>query len=128
VQVSRARNALYRDGRLPYASHGFVDRDYTRDDRHPHALRAWAARRDVPFLDVTTILRRDPDAAFLDDDYHLSAAGHRAIATALELPVQASCTRAAPPAPTIAAPVTRAALTAAVSAPDARRTTAEEDP
>ena len=33
VQVSAARNALYRDGRLPYRTHGFVDRDYTRDAR-----------------------------------------------------------------------------------------------
>lgn len=127
VQVSRARNALYRGGRLPYATHGFVERDYTRDHRHADALRTWAAAHDVPWLDATPLLRRDGARAFLEDDYHLSAAGLRTIAAALQTPVAAACNGAAAPPPRIVDAAARSApLAAAVPASPVGRTTATE--
>ena len=91
VQVSAGRNRLYRDARLPYPTSGFIDRDYVHDDRYQRVLVAWAESRGVPLLDATPLLRPDADAAFLPDDYHLSAAGHRSVAAALAAPVSSAC-------------------------------------
>jgi O-antigen/teichoic acid export membrane protein/lysophospholipase L1-like esterase len=91
VQVSAARNRLYREARLPYATHGFVDRSYVDDDRYRRVLQPWAESRRVPLLDATDVLRIDADAAFLTDDYHLAAAGHRRLATALASLVASAC-------------------------------------
>jgi lysophospholipase L1-like esterase len=91
LQVSAARNRLYREARLPYPTHGFVDRDYVRDDRYGRVLASWAESHGVTLLDATDVLRADPDAAFLADDYHLSAAGHRHVAAALAPLVVSAC-------------------------------------
>jgi O-antigen/teichoic acid export membrane protein/lysophospholipase L1-like esterase len=91
LQVSAARNRLYREARLPYPTHGFVDRDYAHDDRYRRVLVPWAESHGVTLLDATDVLRADADAAFLTDDYHLSAAGHRRVATALAQPVASAC-------------------------------------
>jgi hypothetical protein len=116
VQVSAARNRLYRDARLPYPTHGFVDRDYACDDRYQRVLVPWAESRDLPLLDATPLLRPDADAAFLTDDYHLSAAGHRRVAAALAPRVASACPTGG--APSLAAD---AAIRAApVAAPASR--------
>src|SRR6185369_9878206 len=91
VQVSAARNDLYRAGRLPYRTHGFVDRDYTRDDRYVHALDKTVARLRVSFVDSTEILRALAPGGFLADDYHLAADGHAHVAALMAAPVAQAC-------------------------------------
>jgi GDSL-like lipase/acylhydrolase family protein len=81
VQVDPARNALYREGRLPYPAHGFVDVDYRAARDMPDALRQFAADAGIPFLDLTSVFaRRGGVRLFLARDYHLGAPGHRLIA------------------------------------------------
>ena len=94
LQVSSARNELYRTGRLPYRTHGFVDRDYTRDDRHVHALEKTTARLEVAFVDATPVLRTLGPAAFLADSYHLSVDGHAHLAALMSGPLAEACTEA----------------------------------
>jgi lysophospholipase L1-like esterase len=85
VQVDPARNALYRDGTLPYPSHGFQDVDYRRARAMPDALRAFAAAADVTLLDLTPAFEAAGGARlFLARDYHLAPPGHRVIARAVE--------------------------------------------
>jgi GDSL-like lipase/acylhydrolase family protein len=91
VQVSAARNELYRDGRLPYRTHGFVDRDYTRDDRYLRALDKSATKLRVRFLDATPMLRALAPAGFLPDSYHLAVEGHAHLAALLASPVAEAC-------------------------------------
>jgi len=91
VQVSAARNDLYRAGRLPYRTHGFVDRDYSRDDRYVHALDKTTARLRVTFVDSTEILRALAPGGYLPDDYHLAADGHAHVAALMAAPVAQAC-------------------------------------
>jgi hypothetical protein len=91
VQVSAARNALYRDGRLPYRTHGFVDRDYTQDGRYLHALDKTVTKLRVPLVDATPMLRALAPAGFLTDSYHLGADGHAHLAGLLVAPVAEAC-------------------------------------
>jgi hypothetical protein len=91
VQVSAARNVLYRRSRLPYPTHGFVDRDYTRDDRYVHALEKTAARLHVELLDATPVLRDVASAGFLPDTYHLAPSGHAHLAALMAAPVARAC-------------------------------------
>jgi hypothetical protein len=91
VQVSASRNVLYRRGLLPYPTHGFVDRDYTRDDRYVHALQKTAARLNVTFLDGTAALRQAPSGGFLPDTYHLAPDGHAHLAALVAGPVVRAC-------------------------------------
>jgi hypothetical protein len=91
VQVSEARNALYRDGRLPYRTHGFVDRDYTQDTRYLRALDKTATKLHVTFLDATPMLRALAPAGFLTDSYHLAVEGHAHLAALLASPVAEAC-------------------------------------
>jgi lysophospholipase L1-like esterase len=84
VQLDSRRNALYRRGALPYAAHGFVDRDYTRAVAMPRALARFAREEGIERLDLTAALRAAGGAAlFLPRDYHVSAAGQRVIAREL---------------------------------------------
>ena len=83
IQVGTDRNRLYRDGLLPYPSWGFVDRDYTGEQRHVAMLTRTCSRLGVSMIDATEALRRIPATAFLPDDYHLSATGHAAITALL---------------------------------------------
>ncbi len=94
VQVSTESNRVYRDERLPYAAYGFEDRDYTHDDRYEHHLTGLARELDTPFANTALALRDLGTRAFLRDDYHLNAVGHRAVATALRDPVERACARA----------------------------------
>ena len=96
VQVDPHRNRLYRDERLPYPAYGFVDRDYSRDDRYQRALAHEARWLGVGIVDVTSALRADAGAAFLAEDYHLSPAGHRRVAAALAPAVSLACARTPP--------------------------------
>lgn len=91
VQVSTARNRLYRNEQLPYPSYGFVDRDYTHDERYAQAIAGLAARLGVRSVDLTPVLRRSGADGFLGCDYHLSRAGHRQMAAAVAGPVVATC-------------------------------------
>jgi hypothetical protein len=91
VQVSAARNELYRRGLLPYPTHGFVDRDYTRDPRYVHALQKTASRLDVGFLDATPVLREAPSGGYLPDTYHLAPEGHAHLAALMAAPVARAC-------------------------------------
>ena len=91
VQVSAARNELYRDGRLPYRTHGFVDRDYTRDTRYVHALDKSATKLRVAFVDATPMLRALAPGGFLSDSYHLAVDGHAHLAALLASPVAEAC-------------------------------------
>jgi hypothetical protein len=91
VQVSAARNALYRDGRLPYRTHGFVDRDYTKDARYLHALDKSATKLRVVFVDATPMLRALAPAGFLNDSYHLAVEGHAHLAALLVSPIAVAC-------------------------------------
>jgi lysophospholipase L1-like esterase len=91
IQVSAERNVLYRTGRLPYRTHGFVDRDYTRDDRYVRALDKTANGLRVPFIDTTPMLRALAPAGFLPDTYHLSAEGHAHLAALLTGPLVHAC-------------------------------------
>lgn len=90
VQVSRARNRLYAAELLPYRAFGFDDRDYTATGRYA-ALAAIAARMRLPFADATPALRAFGADAFLPDDYHLSALGHAALASAIVPQVARAC-------------------------------------
>lgn len=94
VQVSTARNALYRTGRLPYRTHGFVDRDYTRDPRYVQALTKTARRLRVAFLDTTPTLRAIGPSGFLPDSYHLAADGHAHLAALMTAPMIDACAAA----------------------------------
>lgn len=91
VQVSAARNVLYRTGRLPYRTHGFVDRDYTRDDRYLRALDKTTTHLDVPFIDATPMLRAMAPSGFLVDSYHLAPEGHAHLAALMAAPIAAAC-------------------------------------
>jgi hypothetical protein len=91
VQVSAARNELYRRNLLPYPTHGFVDRDYTNDDRYVHALEKTARRLGAPFLDATPVLRQIPSAGYLPDTYHLAPDGHAHLAALMAGPVARAC-------------------------------------
>ena len=79
---------------MPYRTHGFVDRDYTRDDRYVHALDKTAARLRVGFVDSTEILRALAPGGFLPDDYHLAADGHAHVAALMAAPVAQACASA----------------------------------
>jgi hypothetical protein len=103
LQVSNARNVLYSTGRLPYRTHGFVDRDYTRDDRYGHALAKTASRLRVAFVDATLVLRAGGVGSYLADDYHLAPLGHARIA-ALMAPLLASACAEMPAATWIRTP------------------------
>lgn len=96
VQVSRTRNRLYREERLPYASYGFDDRDYTvSNERYAAAIAELAARVHIQAIDVTGALRRDVGDAFLPDDYHLGPGGHRRVAALVAPAVADHCARSA---------------------------------
>lgn len=95
VQTTTSRNRLYAAERLPYPSWGFVDRDYTRDRRHTVDMARLAERLAVPLIDVTETLVTHASESYLQNDYHLSAAGYRRIAEAIEAPVSAACQQAA---------------------------------
>jgi lysophospholipase L1-like esterase len=90
VQVSRERNRLYAEERLPYPAFGFVDRDYTRDARYG-ALRGVARAIEAPLVDATGVLRAHAADGYLPDDYHLSPAGHAHVARAAAPAVAAAC-------------------------------------
>jgi lysophospholipase L1-like esterase len=96
VQVSRARNALYRDERLPYPAFGFDDRDYTADRRYA-ALGEVARGIDAPLVDASAALRDIPDG-YLTDDYHLGPRGHAVVARELAPAVRDACAGQWPPA------------------------------
>ena len=113
LQVSAARNVLYRTGRLPYLTHGFVDRDYTHDDRYVRALAKTAVRLRIAFVDATPALQEDSRANFLADDYHLAPLGHARIAALMAEPIADAC-----------AEVPSATLTRAASPPSRERTAA----
>lgn len=91
VQVSAQRNVLYRNGRLPYRTHGFVDRDYAHDDRYVRALDESAERLRVEAIDATPILRAIAPSGFLPDDYHLGADGHAHVAALMSAPIAQAC-------------------------------------
>jgi len=91
VQVSAARNALYRDGRLPYRTHGFVDRDYAQDSRYLRAIDKTATKLRVAFVDATPMLRMLAPAGFLSDSYHLAIEGHAHLAALMAGPVAEAC-------------------------------------
>jgi lysophospholipase L1-like esterase len=93
VQTSTRRNRLYASERLPYPSWGFVDRDYTRDGRYADAMARLAEALSVPLIDVTQALVTRADESYLQDDYHLSAVGHRRIAEELAASVRDACGR-----------------------------------
>lgn len=81
LQLDRARNALYRRGRLPYPSHGFADVDYVSARAMPDALRTFARTTGIPLVDVTpAFAARGGLRLFLSGDYHVAPAGHRVIA------------------------------------------------
>jgi lysophospholipase L1-like esterase len=81
LEVDPARNTLYRDGTLPYPSHGFVDIDYTRATHLRRALRRFARAQGISLLDTTPAFRaRRGTPLFLSADYHAGPAGHRLIA------------------------------------------------
>lgn len=91
LQVSASRNVLYRRGLLPYPTHGFVDRDYTHDDRYVHALQKTADRLHATFVDSTPVLRTMPTSGFLPDTYHLGPDGHAHLAALIAGPVARAC-------------------------------------
>ena len=93
VQIDRERNDLYSAERLPYPSWGFVDRDYTHDRRYAEAMARLAETLDVPLLDVRSVLASGASESYLQDDYHLSAIGHRRMAEAIAPVVRAACDR-----------------------------------
>jgi lysophospholipase L1-like esterase len=93
VQIDRGRNELYAAERLPYPSWGFVDRDYTQDQRYAQAMARLAETLDVPLLDVTSVLASRAAESYLQDDYHLSAIGYRGMAEAIAPAVRAACDR-----------------------------------
>jgi lysophospholipase L1-like esterase len=126
VQVSAARNQLYREARLPYRTHGFVDREYVRDDRYQRVLVPWAESQGVPLLDATDVLRADADPAFLPDDYHLGAVGHRRVAAALVPLVASACLPGGAPSRAPAG-VTIRSTPVAAPAPRARTRSIPED-
>ena len=92
LQLSQARNRLYKAEGLPYPSNGFVDRDYTRDDRYRRAIAAEETALGISVVDATEALAPDVEHSFLGDDYHLSAAGHRRVAEVLLPAVRDLCT------------------------------------
>lgn len=96
VQVSRARNRLYADERLPYRAFGFEDRDYTQLARYD-ALGAVAEDLKLPFVDATTRLRALGGHGYLPDDYHLSPLGHAVVASAVGRAVAEACAAARAP-------------------------------
>jgi hypothetical protein len=65
----------YRDGRLPYRTHGFVDRDYAQDSRYLRAIDKTATKLRIAFVDATPMLRVLAPAGFLNDSYHLAVVG-----------------------------------------------------
>jgi len=84
LQLDPARNALYRDGVLPYPSHGFGDIDYRQARHMPDALRSFAAGAGLTLLDLTRDFERaGPARLFLARDYHLAPAGHGVVARAV---------------------------------------------
>lgn len=93
VQLGTARNALYRRERLPYPSWGFRDVDYTDDRRYAEALARLRTALGVPVLDTTAALASDAARSYLEDDYHLSAGGHRRIAEEIAPAVRDACDR-----------------------------------
>jgi lysophospholipase L1-like esterase len=81
LEVDPARNTLYRDGTLPYPSHGFVDIDYTRATHLRRGLQRFARAHGIALLDTTPAFRaRRGTPLFLTADYHAGPAGHRLIA------------------------------------------------
>ncbi|MEW6269258.1 MAG: hypothetical protein AB1689_08185 [Thermodesulfobacteriota bacterium] len=90
VQVSRARNRLYLEERLPYQALGFDDRDYTVDDRY-RGVADLAGAVSAPLVDVTADLRAIARDAYLADDYHLSPAGNARVAAAVAPAVAHAC-------------------------------------
>src|SRR6185503_3318942 len=95
VQVSAERNVLYRMGRLPYRTHGFVDRDYTHDDRYVRALDKTVERLNVTFVDATPMLRAVASSGFLRDSYHLAPEGHAHLAALMAATIAKACGEAA---------------------------------
>ena len=91
VQTTTSRNHLYAAERLPYPSWGFVDRDYTRDPRYADGMARLAKALAVPLIDVTERLVTHASGSYLQDDYHLSEAGHRRIAEEITAPVRDAC-------------------------------------
>ena len=91
VQTTTSRNRLYAAERLPYPSWGFVDRDYTRDPRYADGMARRAKALAVPLIDVTERLVTHASGSYLQDDYHLSEAGHRRIAEEIAAPVRDAC-------------------------------------
>jgi lysophospholipase L1-like esterase len=91
LQVDRRRNQLYRNERLPYPSHGFVDLDYVAADRMPAALARFASEAGIPLVDATRAFRTHSGARlFLEGDYHAAPAGHRLVAREVERWILAS--------------------------------------
>ena len=89
LQIDRTRNALYRDGALPYPSHGFRDIDYREAREMPDALRRFAGETGLRLLDLTRDFERaGAGSLFLARDYHLAPAGHRLVARAVARQVE----------------------------------------
>jgi lysophospholipase L1-like esterase len=95
VQTTTSRNDIYVAERLPYPSWGFVDRDYTRDPRYADDMARLAESLAVPLIDVTPTLVTHASESYLQNDYHLSAAGHRRIVDVIAAPVRDACQQAA---------------------------------
>jgi hypothetical protein len=95
VQTSASRNRLYAAERLPYPSWGFVDRDYTQDRRYADDMARLARELGVPLIDVTERLVTHASESYLQNDYHLSAAGHRRVAEEIAAPARDACQQAA---------------------------------
>ena len=91
VQTTTSRNHLYAAERLPYPSWGFVDQDYTRDQRYADDMARLAEALAVPLIDVTKALVTHASESYLQNDYHLSAAGHRRIAEEMARPARDAC-------------------------------------
>ena len=84
LQIDRTRNALYREGALPYPSHGFRDIDYRAAREMPDALRRFAGETGIRLLDLTRDFERaGAGRLFLARDYHLGPGGHRLLARAV---------------------------------------------
>lgn len=91
LQLSRGRNRLYREGRLPYPTHGFADVDYTSDARYERGLTKTMRRLRVRHVHAGAMLRHVAAQAFLPDAYHLSPIGHAHVAALVAPWLIAAC-------------------------------------
>jgi hypothetical protein len=81
LQLDPGRNALYRNGALPYPAHGFVDIDYRSARALPAALDRLALTTGIALLDLgPAFSAHGGSRLFLGRDYHAAPAGQRVIA------------------------------------------------